>query len=318
MQGPGKGVVQSGVEGPAPGSTARYSRGMYRVMSVNPNPSVRSSLSAKTTVHRAVAHGVRAIVHGVSVVLGIGLVLGATGCRASPKPAAPWSPKPLVHWKHLGQEPANPPRNEFKIVVPQPTKGLFPATMGVTRVALEIPKETLPDAAAVPKPRLSKDPRNEFLYWNTALDDQMAVSEVFPIDQFALGGGDAEPELVLAALRALHARLGLVYAVNEMSEQETEVLGVLYATATGQPLAYINAHAASVIPSKDDSEQADDLWTTDSRALVRTKFEQLVYACVRKMIQHDEPGPVEAPTGWSPVLPAQPVQWPPRNQRVQR
>gem|GEM_PF-1180270 len=248
----------------------------------------------------------------------VGVAAALSGCRASPKPPAAWTPKPLVHWKHLGKDLANPPRNEFTIVASQPTKGLFPATIGVTRVALEIPTDSLPDAAAEPKPRLSKDPRNEFLYWNMALDDQMAVSEVFPIDQFALGGGDADPELVLAALRALHARLGLVYAVNEMSEHETEVIGALYATETSQPIAYVHAHAASVVPSKDDPENENDLWMTDSRALVRMKFEQLVYACVRQLIQHDEPGPVEAPTGWSPVLPAQPVQWPPRNQRVQR
>lgn len=326
-RGPGRPIIRFpetgqddvGKEGRADAPSARYSR---RMSMPDPRSYVSWPIPVVSRLRRRAQGPARCSFGGsfgvVWTAAWIAPVLFLAGCRASPKPAPPWAPRPLVHWKHLGKEIADPPRNGFRIVVPQPTTGLFPATIGVTRVALDLPESAPDEAAAEPKRRLSKDPRNEFLYWNMALDDQMAVSEVFPIDQFALGGGDADPDLVLAAFRGLHARLGLIYAVNELSEQETEVLGVLYATQTGQPLAYVDAHASSVASTDEDAEARDDLRRTDSKALARLRFERLVYDCVRELIQQDEPGPVEAPTGWSPVPPTQPVQWPPRNHRVQR
>ncbi|MGB2985595.1 MAG: hypothetical protein WBE26_06900, partial [Phycisphaerae bacterium] len=113
-----------------------------------------------------------------------------------------WTPKPLVRWDHLFTQPAYPVRDGYRVLVPQPTHGLFPAAMAVTRVALDDTDEQV----RAPRLYLLTDPRNEFLQWNSALDDQMAVSEVFPIVERDLGGSEARPEQVLAAFRALHAR----------------------------------------------------------------------------------------------------------------
>jgi len=238
------------------------------------------------------------------------------GCSSSKREAEVWTPKPRVEWSHINAAPPTTVRDGYTILTGGPTKGLFPANMGVTRVSLE----TDPKESATVGPHLYADPRNEFLHWNNTFDDQMAVSEVFPIAQRDLGGREADPRQILAAFRGLHARLGLLYAVNELSEDETEMFGTLYNTDDGTPIAVIHAQAVSVEPSKEKADKADkkhpDLWETDSRALVRARFADEVHTCIRDLIAADEPALVEAPTGWTPAGPIRPVEWPPRHLRT--
>jgi len=223
-----------------------------------------------------------------------------------------WTPKPRVEWAQVSNQPTSPLSDGFRIEAMQPTTGLFPANLGVTRVALENEAESGPL-----QPLLLSDPRNEFLQWNSTLDDQMAVSEVFPIDQRDLGGGEADTDQILAAFYGLDARLGLIYAVNEISETESEMFGALYDTASQQRLAVLHARAQSVELAKDD-EKGDDpyhRWTTDSRALVRAKFGRQVYKCIRQLILNDQSAALESTAGWTPVGPVRPVEWPPRRPR---
>lgn len=233
----------------------------------------------------------------------------ACPCGCAEKHIYVWTPKPGVHWEDIAGQPVPPLRNEYRILIPQPTKGLFPAAIGVTRVAVE----HADDEPLRRGRHLVRDPRNELLRWNSAFDDQMAISEVFPVAQRNLAGGEAEPELILAAKRALNARLSLVYAMNEPSEIESEMIGALYDTESAKLVAAFHAQAVSVLPPEEERDKEPvDLWESDSKALVRAKFEHLVYACIRDLILHDEPAPIEAPSGWVPVGPIQPVEWPPR------
>lgn len=239
-------------------------------------------------------------------------LLASIGC-APRKKAEIEIPRPRVSWSHITPWAVPPLNNQYRVVVAQPTQGLFPANIAVTRVALRDVKPHPSSVATVIEPVILKDPRNEFLKWNTVFDDQMAVSEVFPIDQFALGGGEAIPEQVVASFRALHARLGLIYAVNELNDLETEMIGTLYDTVTAKPVAHFQTQAHSVLPPDGKEPKPPiDLWTTDSKALARADFEHLVYECVRELILNDQPAAVEAPTGWQPVLPRFPVAWPPQ------
>jgi len=221
-----------------------------------------------------------------------------------------------VEWSDITTRPVSGLNNSFQVLTTQSTVGLFPANMSVTRVSLEPDEEQEPTS----EPRLYADPRNEFLQWNTAFDDQMAVSEVFPIDQRDLGGGEADPVQILAAFRALHARIGLIYAVNELGETESEMFGALFDNAEAEPIAAIHAQAVSVEPSEENEKKdaTADLWKTDSRALVRAKFAKLVHACIRKLIRKDQPAVIETPTGWIPAGPVRPVEWPPRHLRSKR
>lgn len=238
------------------------------------------------------------------------------GCASSKKEEVVWTPKPRVEWNAIAAAPTPTINDGYKILTSGRTKGLFPANIAVTRVSLE-PAADTPETT---EPYLFADPRNEFLHWNTVFDDQMAVSEVFPIAQRDLGGRDADPQQILAAFRGLHARLGLLYAVNELSDSQTEMFGTLYDTQSGSALAVIHAQAVSIEPTKEELEQHDeerpDLWKTDSRALVRTKFAKQVHTCVRDLIAADEPALVEAPSGWTPAGPIRPVEWPPRHLRT--
>ena len=240
-----------------------------------------------------------------------------SGCSSSSRnKEEAWVPKPIVSWSDVAPNEVHALNNVYRIIISQPTKGLFPAGLAVTRVGLvELEEENgTPHVVAM----VHKDPRNEFLQWNTSFDDQMAISEVFPIEQFNMGGGVAEPVQVVAAFNALDAGLGLIYAMNELSADQSEIIGVLYDVPNARPIAYIHATADSVIPpepggsSGAKSDEEADPWRTDSKALVRKKFEEILYACVFELIQFDEPEVVDVPEGWKPVTPARPVAWPPR------
>jgi hypothetical protein len=230
-----------------------------------------------------------------------------TACSSKKKkaPEPIWTPRPMVDWQQLTAESPPTVRNDFQITASTPTTGLFPANLAVTRVAID-------EGENSGSPTLLADPRNEFLQWNRAFDDQMAISEVFPIDQRDLGGGKAEPEQILAAFRALHARLGLIYAVNELSPSEAEMFGVFYDTFASKPVALIHAHAQSVFVPEEEKKTANP-WETDSRALVRAKFEKLAYAAVHRLIVNDQRERSEPPEGWIPAGPIRPVEWPPRH-----
>ncbi len=220
-------------------------------------------------------------------------------------------------------QPVEAPATGYRILVDQPTNGLFPARLSVSRMAfMPADGRARGEAAFVDAPApgelcLMRDPRNEFLQWNTAFDDQMAISEVFPIAQRDLGGAATTPERVVAAMDALGSGLGLVYAFNELSEHESEMIGTLYETGTDRALAAFRATAVTVGPSEKNGN-SKDIWDTDSDARVRVEFERLVRACVREMIANDVPSEIETPEGWIPAGPILPVEWPPTGRRTHR
>ncbi len=231
-----------------------------------------------------------------------------SGCSSARKKEEVWTPMPRVSWEHIATRAVAAAPNSYRIIQQSPTTGLFPAGAAVTRVALTS------NGVEQLSPGLHADPRNEFLRWNSVFDDQMAISEVFPIDQRDLGGGPAVPEQIVAAFRALRARIGLIYAVNELSPTTSEMFGVLYDVTTGDPVASIHAQAET-LPMPEDVKKPDDpyhLWKTDARALVRQRFAELAHACVRELILNDQPARTEPPPGWTPAGPTLPVEWPPR------
>ena len=215
--------------------------------------------------------------------------------------------KAPLDWFFVSTEPVEPLYNAYRLLVIPPTRGLFPASIAVTRVESEV----IDESADLVRPLIFTNPRNEFLQWNSAFDDLMAVSEVFPVIQFDMGGNNAYVENVLAAFRALDAKLGLIYAVNEFDDLETEMIGSLYDTQSTRPIAHFQTHAVTIIPPENEQQETTDLWETDSTALARQRFETLVYECIRELIEHDAPLTPDVPPGWKPVAPARRVKWPP-------
>ena len=218
-----------------------------------------------------------------------------------------WTPSPRVQWGDISPGDIGTVDQGYRLLLSERTEGLFPASLGVTRFAF-VPSDCIEPFG----PKLVADPQNEFLQWNYAFDDQMAVSEVFPIAQQNLGGANASADQILRSVHALNGGLGLIYAVNELSETETEMLGVLYDATAAAPLASVHARAITIRREEgDEAEDEGGMWETDSRALVRQKFQRQMHACVRDLILQDQPAPVESPDGWTPVGPIMPVEWPP-------
>ena len=239
------------------------------------------------------------------LVTALTVVFCATSC--SQKNIRPWSPKPLVLWEDICAQPIPLTTNTFRIIKREQTRGLFPASMAVTRIGIDSEQNSDPGVRV----RLVTDPRNEFLQWNTALDDQMAISEVFPIRDEDLGGRRITMDLLFDASVALDAQLGLIYAVNELHQDRTEILGVIYDLTSTQPLAAIHSEATSIEPHETAGMDAPSLWKTDSRALARAQFDRLLHSCIRELIIQDQPPPVVVPAGWPSSYRSQPAVWPP-------
>lgn len=227
------------------------------------------------------------------------------GC-AEKRPAA-WTPAPRVVWGEIANQPVPTPVEGYLVSDKKPTAGLFPASLAVARVAVA---EDATQVLGV-RPILFADPRNEFLQWNLAVCDQMAVSEIFPIGPSSVGGSPVNPEQVLASFRALGARLGLVYAVNELSPTETELLGILYDVEGAQPVATMHSHAVSKVPEEQLEKEDLDRWENDSKALARRDFEKSVRASIHELILHDEPPTGALKAGWDAANQRRTAVWPP-------
>lgn len=246
------------------------------------------------------------------------ILLTVTGGCAAQEKVAPWTPKLLVQWEDISTHAFPPVRNGYYIFIQQPTTGLFPTSMGVTRMVIDPP---VGDPFGYNDPRLAPsarrlltDPRNEFLQWNQAFDNLMAVSEVFPIRERDMGGGEAEPRQILAAFQAFDAHLGLIYAINELTPMKLEMFGVLYDSRAARPIAALHAQAISTMPPEEQLEnEPRDLWKTDARARVRKRFERLLHACLSELIMFDQPDQPRGLKAWTVSGSARPVEWPPRH-----
>lgn len=241
------------------------------------------------------------------------VLLATIGC-ASKKKQEVWTPKPLVSWEHVATAQSPIAESGYKLIVTGKTVGLFPANLGVTRVAIDATDH------GQSVPHLTADPRNEFLQWNYAFDDLMAISDVFPISQRDLGGGEATPDQILAAFSALHAKLALIYGVNELAENESEMFGTLYNVRTNEPIASLRAHGVSLQIPEDAKNKKDPylMWSTDSRAIVRDQFAEALHGCMRELILKDEAPALEDKSGWTPAGPIRPAVWPPQRHRYRR
>ena len=247
-----------------------------------------------------------------SALIGLGaclLLASNAGCAARQK-TKPWTPQPRVFWEDLAVERFPAPLEGY-VILAAPTEGLFPADVAVARVTIENEQT---NAWTTRCPKLAPEPRNEYLQWNAAFDNLMAVSEVFPVAQRDLGGTEAHPLQVLAAYRALGARMGLIYAMNELRENEVEMFGAWYDMRTTAPIAVCYARAVTTPPPEEASDRdRTDLWKTDAKALVRADFERVLHACMRELIRSDRSAPLEDTAGWKPIRPVRPAEWPPRH-----
>ena len=234
-------------------------------------------------------------------------VMGA--CR---KPAEPVTVlRPQIHWSDIAVAPIYGVEEGFVNLASAGTDGAFPVSLAVARVTVA------PGSEGSQRRKLVMDmaPPNDFLPWNALFDDLRYVSEVFPLHRHDLGEEEPGAERLVAAAGELTAGICLIYGRGDVSENEAEVRGVLYLTATGAPLAAIRVRSVVSDPEKlphPPEHVRDDLRHCDPRVLADRRFERLVLDCVRDLYSRDRPVVSEPPPGWTPEPPVEPRTWPPR------
>ncbi len=246
------------------------------------------------------------------LLLALTSVVGLAGC-ASKQPVVTWTPQAEVRWSDLVSRPVAPPNSGYRLASRPHDPGMFPASIAVARVAIVDDK----DIELLEHPKLIRNPKNEFLQWNTALDDQLAVSELFPIANWDLGGGPVSTAQILASFRALGAQLGLIYAMNRPTADDSELLGVLYDVRTNEPIALLRSEATSTVTNEEaeESKEPIDYWKTDSRALARAEFALHLHDCIRNLIVDDNPVPSAMPASWRSHGRRRTVEWPPTERK---
>jgi hypothetical protein len=240
----------------------------------------------------------------------------AAGCSQTDEPAfEPTSP--VVRWADLVSSEVALPEDGFTLLVTQPTKGLFPASLGVARLAAVTPESAESGEPLTSRIILAEEPAHDFLRWNSAFDDVRPVREVFPISWIALNGREVTAANVVDACRAMTGRMCLVYCQTDVSVSESEARGVMYEAVTGRPLATIHARGVYVAPESDEAapEDGDDASRDGPpltpRLVSEDRFEALVRACMLQLAANDQPQPPAPEEGWVPEGPLAPPVWPP-------
>lgn len=173
------------------------------------------------------------------------------------------------------------------------------------------------DAAAqrAAAPRVSADNQPPFALvtlrpveqalWSETLRGVSAVRELtFLSPRAAQPDGPALDNLCATAHR-FGANMLLVYAPNRLGPNSARVVGVLYDTATGRPLAALHAsqhfedeHGREVSPNRERGDHRD----RDAYYQAQRQFEAHTLACLRALLHRDSPPPTTQPHRWHQPL----------------
>lgn len=258
-----------------------------------------------------------------SVLIAIALAV-STGCEKRKGPEFT-ATAPVVPWHDLIDEDATLPDDDFILYTTGATKGLFPISLAVARIAAIQPDEPAPPEPDEYELALNMEPLHKFLQWNSAFDDLRAVSEVFPLSRIAMNGQPVSMASVVDATQSVTGRLCLLYTAADIGPTESEIRGVLYRVSDGQPLAAIHARGIYVEPEDDEEEETDEAEEPESeldelltpctpRLVAEHRFRSLTRDCILKLLANDEPVEPAPEEGWVPEAPLAPQIWPPINQ----
>ncbi len=248
----------------------------------------------------------------ISVAAGL-ISMGVVGCsqRNNDAYAPPAEP---AGWSDLSPGATVTSDEGYRMLVPQATEGLFPASLAVARMA----QSPYNNDQLV----LAMKPEVDFLAWNSVFDDFRSVSEVFPLNDKDLDGGAVSAENLLTASEALEAGLLLLYTESQTQVDRYSLSGVLYDVRSRKALAAIHANSLISDPVMPDDRVARTASAThqdrDPRLAAVGAFESHVRDCLRRLMTKDKSknvGPVE---GWIPSYPVEPLIWPPSYQGSHR
>ena len=231
---------------------------------------------------------------------------------------------PVLDWPNLDLPDTLDLEDDYTLLVTEPTTGLFPAAVAVARVRADY----LGDDPEATRLKMNTEPEAELLPWNSLLDDQRAVSSVFPVKPIALQGEDVTVKHLLRTASAMRASLCLVYATADLSENESEVRGALFDTEDLRPLAVLHARARiddldtalAELPepapwNPEYFHAAKDPRYHDPPGMAIYKFESMVRKCVVTLREGDTPFENLPTDGWVPERPPDALLWPPQTRQ---
>lgn len=222
----------------------------------------------------------------------------AYGCAPKHEMILPGpAPQPVLEWKDLVSAEAAPPFNGYALVEDAGSVGRFPCALAVAKIKVD------PNSSpAVPR-ALDFDwtRRNEMAVWNNLLDNILAVTSVFGLEDPDLQSPEMTPDSLVAAAGRQKATMCLVYGRSDPNPDEVGYIGVLYECPSGTALATLHCVADPLDP--DAAEQPPGRFKGDKRhvdphCLAMVRFEMMLHKCVRQLVQADRPSPEKLESEW--------------------
>ena len=227
-------------------------------------------------------------------VLGVGMLVAWPGCAEKPVEV---TYDPPLEMSALA--PALPaPDNAYMMLNSVETAGRFACPLAVAKLAND-------PLAGTRELTLQTTCPEEEAQWTERFRGVSAIRELVFLRPLDIKTYISQYTGLFAAARRLDVPLLLVYAPNGYGPNSAQVLGVLYDTATEQPLATLHAAARYLneegLETSPDFEKGDHR-DTDARYRAQRAFEGHALACVRDLIEHDAPSPTTQPHRWQKPL----------------
>ena len=216
-------------------------------------------------------------------------LLVCLGCHGRP-PAAYEPPLDLAQLAPGLQ----PPDNSFCLLADVHTEGRFACPLAIAKFLPQGPENDRQLVLQSPLPE-------EEAYWTEQVRGVSAIREVVFLRPISVRPEETSLAQLCATAQRLGAPLLLVHVPNRVGPNSARVLGVMYDTASAQPLATL--HASSTILNQKGQEVAPDRQRgdhrrTDAQYQAQRAFEGHALACLREMIHLDSPSPTTQPHSW--------------------
>ena len=191
-----------------------------------------------------------------------------------------------------------PPDNSYCLLADVHTAGRFACPLAIAEFRPQGPENDQQLVLQNPLPA-------EEACWTEQVRGVNAIRDVIFLRPLNVRPEEASTALLCAGAQRLGAPLLLVYVPNRVGPNSAQVLGVMYDTASAQPLATL--HASSTILNEKGREVATDRQRgdhrrTDAQYQAQRAFEGHALACLREMIHLDSSPPTTQPHRWQQPL----------------
>jgi len=241
----------------------------------------------------------------------LSLVLAAgPGCAEKPKPPPLAYQGPTLAGADLGLVgDIDTSANGFVLFRKERTRGLFPASLAVVRLVRPDPLFTVTGRLIRESEWVVGTMKTEEAAWLNSLFRTMPeVQQVVIFDEYSVRKPDLDLDDVVGCARRVRAELCLIFGPKPAAAAHAGLAGVVFDTATGRQLAYVQADAG---PEDFTSPRADrpkgDLSHLDVNFIAARKFDHQLRECMAALIALDEPRATTQPIPYVPATQPEPV-----------